>query len=475
MTQTDPVPDGTVAPRPGAAAGDRADVGVLTGGQEWRLLRAVLFSIIAFSSSMTIVSASLPTLSDSLGAPESTLAWTVTGLILANAVGTPVFGRLGDLHGHRRVFLAGAGLLTVATALCAVAWSAGALIGFRVLVGVGMSAAMPTGTAMVMAAFGPERRAEAMGWFQMAMTGAPVIGLVVGGPLVDYVGWRFVFVLLTPLAAAGFFMSRRILPDPPPQPGVVVDWAGAALLASSTFALLIGLDRGGRAGFADPWAVGLLLAVPVGLAAFVLAERTARQPLLQLRYFARRNFTGGLVAAPLTHLPYMGGFIITPILLEDRFGLSVTVVALVLLFRPGTYSVFSPLGGRLAQSQGERRMILGGSLLMAASMVVFAASVWTDRLVLVIAALAVSGAALGLSSPAHSTVVAGAVDDGDLGVANGMQQTMQFVGIATGIQIMVVLLGSGRAADDFAGVFLFGGAVALLSLIGGLLVSPRRR
>ena len=439
-------------------------------GDEWRLLRAVLLAIIAFSSSMTIVSASLPTLAADLDSSESTLAWTVTGLILANAVGTPVFGKLGDLHGHRRVFLGGAALLTLATAACAVAWSAGSLIAFRVLVGVGISAAMPTGTAMVMAAFGVERRARAMGWYQMAMTGAPVIGLVVGGPMVDWLGWRSVFVVLTPLAAAGWLMARRVLPRTPTNPDVRVDWWGAGLLAYSTFALLFGLDRGGRAGFDDPLAVLLIAGAPVTLVAFVAVERRADQPLLQLRYFRRRNFTGGLVAAPLTQLPYMGGFILTPILLESRFGMGVAAVALVLLFRPGAYSVTSPLGGRLVGIHGERALILGGSALMVASMVVYALAVWSGLLWVVIVALALSGVALGLAAPAHSTVVANAVDDADLGVANGMQQTMQFIGIAAGIQIMFVLLGDARSADAFAGVFLFGAGVAVLSLAGGLLI-----
>ncbi|MCP4087763.1 MAG: MFS transporter, partial [Actinomycetia bacterium] len=110
-----------------------------------RLLITVLLAVISFSSSMTIVSASLPAIADDLNSTESTLAWSVTGLFLVMAVATPVLGRLGDIRGHRQIFLIGAGVLTIATAACGLAPNTGALIGARMFVGLGIAATMPTG------------------------------------------------------------------------------------------------------------------------------------------------------------------------------------------------------------------------------------------------------------------------------------------------------------------------------------------
>ena len=135
-----------------------------------RLLRTVIAAIIVFSSSMTIVSASLPTMADDLDTSESFLAWSVTGLFLVMAVGTPVLGRLGDVIGHRKVFIAGAVVLSIGTVLCGLAPNALGFVIARMIAGAGIAGTLPTGTALIMNAYSIAERPRAMGWFQMAMT-----------------------------------------------------------------------------------------------------------------------------------------------------------------------------------------------------------------------------------------------------------------------------------------------------------------
>jgi MFS family permease len=440
-----------------------------------RLLVTVLSALIVFSSSMTIVSASLPTMADDLDSDEAILSWGVTGLFLAMAVATPVMGRLGDTYGHRKVFLCGSAVLAFGTGLCGLAPTDLAFIGARMIVGLGISATMPNAMALIMGAYPVDERVQAMGWFQMVMTGAPVLGLVIGGPLIEAFGWRAVFALLTPLGIAGFLWAWRVIRPTPPGPRVPVDYAGAATLALATLAFLLGLERGRAAGFGDPICLALLVLTPAALAAFILIERRARFPMLKLSYFRRPNFTGPLIAQPLGQFAYMGGFLISPILLDDVFGLGVGAIALVLLFRPGAYSLSSPVGGRLAVRLGNRLFVILGSVLMTASMVVFAGAAANEHLGLFIAALVLSGLAMGLASPSYSTSLANAVDPHDLGIASGMGSTMMNIGMLTGIQAMFVVLGDGRAPDDFARTYLFGGAVAAISVVGGLIMRPERR
>ena len=441
-------------------------------GYPRRLLATVIAAIIAFSSSMTIVSASLPTMADDLGASESLLAWAVTGLFLMMAVGTPILGRLGDVHGHRRVFLAGAAVIAVGTVLCAIAPTAGALIAARMVVGGGIAATMPNAMALIMEAYPIERRSEAMGWFQMAMTGAPVVGLVVGGPLIEAFGWRVVFVVLAPIAFLGLFLAWKVIRPSPRKPDVKIDWWGAATLAIATLGLLLCLERGGAAGFLDPLAIGLGLIAVGGLVGFLVAERRAAAPMLDLRYFRRRNFTGPLIAQPLSQFAYMGGFVIAPLLLDDLFGFTVSAIALILLFRPAAFSVMSPIGGRWASTFGERRMLVSGSVLMASSMMAWAAGAYWENMALIIGGLVLSGVAMGLASPSFSTTVAAAVDQQDLGIANGMGSTLMNIGMLTGIQAMFTILGEGRSPGDFATVFVFGAVVAALGTFGALMVEP---
>jgi MFS family permease len=461
------VAGGDVAP--GDAAGPATDRPV-DDGYPRRLLITVLLAVIAFSTSMTIVSASLPTIARDLDSTPGTLSWAVSGLFLAMAIGTPILGRLGDVHGHRPVFLAGAATLTLGTIACGLAWDVTSFVGARMVVGLGIAGTMPNGMALIMAAHAPADRPRAMGWFQMVMVGVPVIGLVIGGPMVDAFGWRTVFAVLAPLALVGFVTSWRVVRPSGGGARTSIDWWGAAMLGGAVLCFLLGLEVMKADGPTEPLAVALFVGAVVGAFAFVAVERRAAVPLLDLRYLRRPNFVGPIAAQSLSQFAYMGGFLMTPLLLDERFGLGVTAVAFVLLFRPAVYSLTSPVAGRLTGRLGERTVIVAGSVLMAASMLAFALAALVDGLVVVILGLILSGLAAGVASPAYATTVAGAVDPADLGVANGMSTTMMNLGTLTGIQLMFLLLGDDRTAGRFAFVFCFGAAVAALSALGGVVV-----
>jgi len=210
-----------------------------------------------------------------------------------------------------------------------------------------------------------------------------------------------------------------------------------------------------------------------GLRIFVMVERRADTPLLRLDYFGRRNFVGPLINHPLGQFAYMGGFLMAPLMLDELFGYSVGVIALVLLFRPAAFSLSSPLGGRWSARVGERTMLAAGTALMAASMVTWIIAALQVSLTLVIIGLTLSGLGMGVSSPSFQTAITGAVDARDLGIASGMGTTMVNIGILSGIQTSFVILGDGRAAGDFARTFVVGAVVAALGGIGALMMDRR--
>lgn len=436
-----------------------------------RVLVTVVSTVIVFTSSMTIVSASLPTIAEDLDSSEGFLAWAVTGLFLVMAVATPIMGRLGDSHGHRKIFLSGAVLLGLGTLACALAPSAEAFVAARMIVGLAISATMPTGMALIMAAHPLERRGEAIGWFQMTMTGAPVLALVAGGPLIEAFGWRSVFAGLCPLAVIGTTASWRTLRQTAGTSDVPIDWIGAGTLALGTLGFLLFLEFGGRSGFTSTFPLILAACAIVGIGSFLRVERRVEYPMLRLDYFKRRNFTGPLICQPLSQFAYMGGFLIAPILLASMFGYSVGTIALILLFRPAFYSLFSPVGGRLSGKFGERFFLLLGSVLMVLSMAAWVGGAHWSNLPLVILGLTLSGIAMGFASPSYSTAVANAVDVADLGIANGMSSTLMNIGMLTGIQSMFTVLGEGRSPDDFARTFVVGAIVAGVGSVGALMMT----
>jgi MFS family permease len=452
------------------------------------LLGVVMLAVMTFGSLMTIVTVSLDLIADDVGSSRATLTWMITGLMLAMAVATPIAGKLGDIRGHRRLFLLGLAGGVVTTLASAAAWNAGSLIAFRVLFGLTGAMMMPSGMALMMQAYGAERRATAMGWYQFAMTGAPTIGLVVGGPLIDIIGWRSLFVGFAGITTLALVLGYRVIRPTARQDQQPVDYLGAAALGAAVLAGLLAVTRfsegvqedgPGRAA-ADPALLALVLLCGLMVAGFITVERRSPAPMLHLGYFRRRNFTLPMLSAALVQFAYMGGFVVTPALLGSLYGLEVGLIALVMVPRPGVFSVASPIGGYLASRIGEKRPIVFGAILMILSMATFAAAAVVDvdesiavGLTLVLVGLALSGASAGISQPSVAAMVAGAVDEADLGIANGMSQQVMFIGIVSGIQTMNVLVGDGAGAGRFAATFGLGLAVATLGLVAALGVSDR--
>jgi predicted MFS family arabinose efflux permease len=223
----------------------------------------------------------------------------------------------------------------------------------------------------------------------------------------------------------------------------------------------------------DP--VGWLLVVlcVVSLVAFVFVERRSPAPMVKPAYFARRAFTLPMVSSGLVQFAYMGGFVITPALLEGLYGWAVGAVALLLALRPAAFSISSPVGGQYAVRVGEKPPIVLGAVSMTVSMSLFAvASLVRDGtgIALIVGALILTGFSAGISQPAVISMVVGAVDPEDMGIASGMNQQVMFIGIVVGIQTMNVLVGDGTSAPMFFATFVIGVVAAVLALVAALAI-----
>lgn len=440
----------------------------------WWVLVTVLAGLFATGFTITIMAVSLKDIAHDLGSSETALTWVVTGPFLALALTMPLFGKLGDLHGHRRVYLLGFAGFTVGAALTAFAWSGAALIAIRVLGSIPGAATGPTSMALIMRAFPEDDRVKAMGWWALVGAGAPVIGLVAGGPLVDAVGWRWIFVAQVPLSLIALVVGVLVLHETPRRERVPIDVAGAVALGVAVVAVLLGLTLGAQVGWGNPAVVGLLLLAPVALWMFVRVERRATEPILPLGFFRHRDFTASLVAQGSSNFAYMGGFIITPLLMENRFAFSVAATSLAMVCRPLANSLASPSGGYLAARVGERPTAIAGMLMIAVSMVLFAFAASAGLVALVFFALVLSGIGLGGSAPSLITVVANTVDAEDLGVANAAQQMVAMIGTVAGIQVLSMIQGGSEDAAPFTAAYLVGGAIAVVGVVAASFVRSSR-
>ena len=420
---------------------------------------------------MTIIGASLSDIAEGLDTSNATLSWAVTAPFLGLAAGTTVFGTLGDLWGHRRMLIIGLAVFTVATAVCGLAWNPLSFIVFRALVGLGGAMMIPNGMAILMAAFPVNQRARAMGWFQFAAVGGPAVGLVTGGALVDALGWRAIFAVYTPITVVGLLVSVLVVRPTERGEPKPVDIAGALTLVSTVVLLMVALDRGASLGFDHPAALGLMALVPLAVGAFVGIERRKSHPMIPLEWFGRRNYAGPVVASATANAAYMGGFILAPQLLQERYGYTLTVATVFLVVRLVSYSISSPVGGRLTDTRGERWTASLGSVLVVLAMVAFAAGSLVDAVALVVLGLALAGGGLGVAGPAYQISVVGAVPMSSLGAATGMFQTLTSLGTAAGIQVLVLAVGEQATGSAFANAFWLGAAVAGVGVFGALAIS----
>jgi predicted MFS family arabinose efflux permease len=216
---------------------------------------------------------------------------------------------------------------------------------------------------------------------------------------------------------------------------------------------------------------------PIALAAFVAVERRAQEPLLPLAWLRRRNVTAPIASQLFANFAYMGGFILTPILLQEGLGYTAAAVGFLIICRPLTFALTAPSAGRITLRLGERVAGVAGSSVVLLSMLVLASLDEGSSAFVIAVALALSGMGLGISAPAMTATVANAVDDADLGVAGAMQQLTVQVGAVIGIQVMQTVQQAREPAGlvaSFRLAYLVGAGVCLLAVLAALFIQPTK-
>ena len=462
-----------------------------TPGYRWLVLSVALVGLFSVGFSITVLAVSVPTIAEDLGSPRSLITWVITGPLLAYAVFGPSAGKLADILGARRVYLWSLAAVGVFAAASAAAWSGASLVGFRSL-GAAVGAAVgPASLAMINRLFPPFERARALGFWSMVAAGGPVIGVIVGGPVVEAFSWRWIFVAQVPFTLLALLVGWLVLPSVERRRGVRFDIPGSVLLAVAVSALLVGLNRGPENGWASPVVLVCAALVPVALAGFVMVERRREDPLLPLGYLRRRNFTFPVVNQFFLNFAYMGGFIITPLLLQDVFGFGEARAGLLSIARPLAFTLAGPLAGYLAVRTGERFNAAVGSAALLASMLGLAAVANDSSQLWIVGVLALSGVGMGMAGPAMTAALANAVDERDLGVATAFQQMCSHVGTVVGTQLLltvqlalapVLVAGAPRSPEvvdqlewSYHWAYLVGAVAAFAALVAALFVRRSHR
>jgi MFS family permease len=309
-----------------------------------------------------------------------------------------------------------------------------------------------------------------MGWWSFAGAGAPVIGLVVGGPLVDLVGWRWLFGIQPPLAVPGLLLAFWVLrPDEQPHERPRFDVAGSILLGAAMGSFLFGLNQSAAYGWSDPKVWVPMAITPVFGYAFVRAERRHPEPLIRFSYFRRRDVSIPMILIGLSHVPYMGTFFLSPFLLHDVLQYDNARTALALVPRPLANSLASATAGYVAVKLGERFSAVTGMGAMAGGLFVLAAVGASSSFGQVVLALVLTGAGMGLAFPGLMSTIANSVDERDFGAVSAAQEMLMMVGMTIGMQGMQTLHAArARSVGNVAAyhdAFIVGAVLCVLATV----------
>ena len=447
----------------------------MTHKQRWVLVLTSIASLMV-ALDVTVVSTALSSIRMHLDASVDQLEWTVNAYGLSFAVLLMTGAALGDRFGRRRLFVAGLLLFVAASAACALATSVGWLIAARAVQGAGAAVIAPLSLSLLSAAFPPERRAWALGVFG-AITGLAVVaGPVLGGAITQSLAWQWIFWLNVPIGLAAIPLVRNRIEESF-GPRARLDAPGLVLVTAAALGIVWGLVRGNDAGWGSPEVIATLAGGVVASAAFVLWERSAREPMLPMRLFRSPAFAAGNAATLLMFGALFSAVFFMAQFLQTTLGLSPLQAGVRLIPWTGTVMVVSPIAGAMVERVGERPLLVGGLLMQAAGFGWVALLARTGLPYShMVPPLIVAGVGISTALPAVQNAVVGAVAPAEIGKASGTFSTMRQLGGAFGLAIGVaVFSGAGSYASPAAFSDGFVPAIAVsaaLSLLGAFAALP---
>lgn len=405
--------------------------------RKWATLFVVLAGLFTTSSTITVLVVSLETISQDLNSSVSVLNWSITGPMLAFGVVGPAYGKIGDLYGHKKVYVFGLLFAGIFAGMTVFAWNAPSMVAFRILSATAGSATGPAAMAYINRLFEPNERVRPLGLWSFVTAGAPVLGVVMGAPLVETIGWRMIFVIQAPLLLGASLLAWNLLPQTSRMKNVKFDVKGSVSLGAGATMFLLTINRGHSWGWTSRPILGFGIASVVALWYFIRVERVAEAPLMPLHWLRTPNIILPIAIQALLNFAYMGGFIVVPQMLEVGLGYDSSHIGWLVIARPLTFSITAPLASLFTMRAGERSSgILGASGVIASMLLLSSVTTGSSDL-LIILGLGLSGIGFGIAGPALTALVANAVDDETVGVAGAMQQLLSQMGAVLGSTVMI--------------------------------------
>jgi EmrB/QacA subfamily drug resistance transporter len=473
---------------------DREETPIMTAldnRTRWLALYILCLGDLMIVLDVTIVGVALPSIREDLGFSETSLAWVVNAYLLTFGGFLLLGGRLGDLFGHRRLFLGGIGLFTLASLACGLATTQELLVGARAVQGLGAAVVSAVALSLMMTLFTePAERAKAMGIFGFVASGGGSIGVLLGGVLTDALNWHWIFLVNVPVGVLVLALTLKLVPA---SRGAAftgrLDVAGAVTVTASLMLAVYAIVNGNQNGWTSARTLGFLGVAAVLLAVFVGLESRVRSPLVPLALFRLRNVAVSNVVGVLWAAAMFAWFFLSALYLQLVLGYSPMEVGLA--FLPGNIvmGILSVgLSAKLVMRYGIRLPLATGLLIAAAGLLLFArAPVDGSFVVDVLPAMLLLGLGAGMAFNPVLLAAMSDVEPGEAGLASGVVNTSFMMGGALGLAVLASLAASrtetlsasgdgplAALAGGYHAAFLVGALFAAgAAVLGGALLRTR--
>ncbi len=381
----------------------------------------------------------LPEIAADLGTTTSVISWLGIAPAVAFAVSMPLFGKLGDLYGHRNVFIIGWAVAAVLSIAAAAAPNALSLIVLRTAGQLAGTSTSPAAYGVLARIFPAEERAGPYSRVTVALAVSPIVGVAIGGWLVSEIGWRAMFVAQGVVSAFAVLVAIVLLPQTPRRHGVRFDIAGVVTLAVGLTCTLLAVNRLRSWGI-DHRGIQVMLVVGISsLVAFVLVEQRVAEPLLSPAMFRNRSVTSAMGTSAFINSSFNGLDVLTPFAAAALFGYATAAIAWINAARALGFATGATVARRLLGRWSGRTVVLAGHGAVVAACFVVAFGTWNEDPVWFIGGLVLGAFGTGFGRPSIATAITNAVSDGDAGVANGANNMAHQIGASIGQTALIAI------------------------------------
>jgi EmrB/QacA subfamily drug resistance transporter len=426
-------------------------------------MAVIMTGVLMTAVDTTIVVLALPEIQRGLHVALSAVVWVIISFLLVITLLATQVGRLGDMFGRVRMYEMGFAVFVLGSLACALAWNEASIIVFRVVQGVGGAFIMANSGAVIADLYPRERRGRAYGYTSVGWTMGAVIGIVLGGLIVTYISWRWVFWINVPVGVAALALAVRVLHDHAERKRRRLDLPGMVCLGLGLFGVLWAMTRLATTAL-DPEVAGYLIGGVVLIVAFGFIERRQPEPMLPLSIFRVPTMTASLVAALFQGLAAFAVLFLVIMYLQGPRGLSPIHASLLLV--PGYVlgSVVGPYAGRLSDRRGPVLPATAGLAIQVGGLAIYAQLGMTTGLWVVVLASVINGIGASFFFPANSSAVMKAAPPEAFGIASGMLRTFSNIGMVFSFAVAILIasrsISRGLAFAIFVGSTSLHGALA---------------